>query len=637
MHVRRFRAPRATQKLSVRGCVRESDAKQHMRVRRKLQALCQRCVREMGVLAAALHGSRVMYRLLSLHHVPFGQLGRVICQQLKCPPAPFSMKIALGGSRWSGPLGGTPPVRPSSDRPKRRATSGFRAAPMTVKQPIYKRPSAGVLSSGAGVRANDSPKSGITQKTTSDYIPASHWGVPPGVAAKLDTWGMDFAGKVRECGRVSLQARGLPVTWPSRDQLRVGTDCSGAEAPVWALKGMGLSHVHAFSCDIEASVRRFIQATSPPQGPIYADMLKRPPSELPDFSVYICGFPCKPYSSLRRHSTKLLKEASAKPFFAVVRLLRERRPVLAVLENVRGIQAVFKQVFAQLRRIAGYFVFVVPMDSADLGEPVSRPRFYFVLVRQDVAISKDVSFLSTLVEQLSGAGKAKVVDHASERMLPPSSPAVQEFLASQRKRQKGSKKTHASGRAGVRAGARACGRGGVTGDEQKFGLTPRQASALAEARAKQVAGATDILVDVSQSEDRVHGRFNGICPTLTPGALVVVERSQRVLMPIEKLLLHGFPVHRMNIPTSTTNTDLASLGGNTMHVRCVGLALLIGVCLVNWGHRSARPGQEPAGAVLPATTVVSQLRGPEGTQLRIDAKRKPAQSKKVARRVKRKV
>ena len=111
---------------------------------------------------------------------------------------------------------------------------------------------------------------------------------------------------------------------------------------------------------------------------------------------------------------------------------------------------------------------------------------------------------------------------------------------------------------------------------------------------------------------------------------MVVERSQRVLMPIEKLLLHGFPVHRMNIPTSTTNTDLASLGGNTMHVRCVGLALLIGVCLVNWGHRAARPGPEPAGAVLPATTVV----GPEGTR---DAKRKPAQSKNVARRVKRKV
>ena len=118
-------------------------------------------------------------------------------------------------------------------------------------------------------------------------------------------------------------------------------------------------------------------------GGIGVDLLTGQPREIPHGAdIYICGFPCKPYSSLRRHSTKLLKEASAKPFFAVVRLLRERRPVLAVLENVRGIQAVFKQVFAQLRRIAGYFVFVVPMDSADLGEPVSRPRFYFVLVRQ---------------------------------------------------------------------------------------------------------------------------------------------------------------------------------------------------------------------------------------------------------------
>ena len=429
------------------------------------------------------------------------------------------------------------------------------------------------------------------QKDISTRYPASHWAVPPAMAAKLDTWGPPFVRVVRECGRAALAARGLAATWPSREQFHLGTDCSGAEAPVWALKAMGIGHVHKFSCDIQPFVRRFIQATSPPAGPIYEDMLKRELSDIPAHSIYCCGFPCKAFSILRRHSTKLLKEASAKPFFAVVNMIRHHMPLVAVLENVRGISKVFKQVFAHLKKIQGYFIFVLPMDSVDLGEPVSRPRYYMICVRQDVAVSSDLVFLSNMVKNMYSAACSEVSDHVSQRMLPSQSPAVKETHDLKRSR------------------SVAFGREGVQATTSELGLTARQQALLQTGRKKSIqAGGTDVIIDVSQSEGRATTRLNGICPTLTPGACVVVDRVRRVIMPIEKLMLHGFPIHRMKIPTSTCNTELASLGGNTMHVKCVGVALLLGTLLVNWSHRHARLGLKPfQGQPPPSTSIVLPL------------------------------
>lgn len=128
------------------------------------------------------------------------------------------------------------------------------------------------------------------------------------------------------------------MCWPSAKPVKIGTDCSGADAPIWALKALGVPHEHVFSCDIKACVRAFIQSSSAPTGPIFTDMLTRPLEDLPDMDVYVCGFPCTPFSSLRRHSTRLLGEPAAKPFFKVVEVLRHRPPPLVILENVVGIR-----------------------------------------------------------------------------------------------------------------------------------------------------------------------------------------------------------------------------------------------------------------------------------------------------------
>ena len=62
------------------------------------------------------------------------------------------------------------------------------------------------------------------------------------------------------------------------------------------------------------------------------------------------------------------------------------------------------------------------------------------------------------------------------------------------------------------------------------------------------------------------------------------------IVPHKMLLLHGYPRHRMVFPSSVTGSDLASMGGNTMHIPVVALATLMTLLLIDWNlpaaHRS---------------------------------------------------
>ena len=90
----------------------------------------------------------------------------------------------------------------------------------------------------------------------------------------------------------------------------------------------------------------------------------------------------------------------------------------------------------------------------------------------------------------------------------------------------------------------------------------------------------DVIADVSQAVGRCHPRADGICPTLRPTGICYVGLAQRPVLGCEKLLLHGFPLHRMQISASISQRSLGLLGGNTMHLHCIGIALLMGIALL---------------------------------------------------------
>jgi len=87
-----------------------------------------------------------------------------------------------------------------------------------------------------------------------------------------------------------------------------------------------------------------------------------------------------------------------------------------------------------------------------------------------------------------------------------------------------------------------------------------------------------------------------VLPTITPNSNIVVTSLGRQLVPMEKLLLHGFPVHCMRFPPTVSDRDIESLGGNTMHLACVGAAILLASALVDWTLPQARLGSKPPGA-----------------------------------------
>ena len=100
--------------------------------------------------------------------------------------------------------------------------------------------------------------------------------------------------------------------------------------------------------------------------------------------MYIYGFPCKPFSSLRTKS-RAFAERAARPFAAVLKTLVSLLPAIAILENVGCIQRDLDKVWRRLRALRWYEVLTVHIDPADMGETECRSRYYFILVRVDVA------------------------------------------------------------------------------------------------------------------------------------------------------------------------------------------------------------------------------------------------------------
>ena len=132
--------------------------------------------------------------------------------------------------------------------------------------------------------------------------------LPPHLVAFLDGWGVGMRNSVQAARDSCLQQlckTGVRVLeWQpalASCTFRIATDCSGADAPIWACRQTQLKHVHVFSSDIWPASRSFLKCNTPPREVMYADMCA-PRCGLPQHDVYVCGFPCQPFSTLRTKS-----------------------------------------------------------------------------------------------------------------------------------------------------------------------------------------------------------------------------------------------------------------------------------------------------------------------------------------------
>jgi DNA (cytosine-5)-methyltransferase 1 len=166
--------------------------------------------------------------------------------------------------------------------------------------------------------------------------------------------------------------------------LKVGTDCSGIEAPIQALKKLGIPFIHEFSCDNDKYVRKSIEANYSPNH-YYEDITTRDNTTTPYVDLYVAGFPCQPFSACG--ARRGIEDARGTIFYNCLDYIQTQRPKHFILENVIGILSIqggelFNNILTLLREIEGYNVEYVKLNTKDYGIPQNRRRVFIVGSRE---------------------------------------------------------------------------------------------------------------------------------------------------------------------------------------------------------------------------------------------------------------
>ena len=119
--------------------------------------------------------------------------------------------------------------------------------------------------------------------------------------------------------------------------IRVGTDCSGIETPIQALRNMGVGYEHVFSCENESNAQKVIKANFP-SSTFYSDITKRDNSNTANVDLYVAGFPCQPFSVAGKREG--LRETRGTIVYNVIDYIKKQRPRVFILENVQGFTSI---------------------------------------------------------------------------------------------------------------------------------------------------------------------------------------------------------------------------------------------------------------------------------------------------------
>lgn len=184
------------------------------------------------------------------------------------------------------------------------------------------------------------------------------------------------------------------------ESIRVGSDCSGLGAELFALKLLGLEHriEHVFASEVDSRTRAVYLANHPTVNRMYASctLKDRRVGGVPKVDHYVAGPPCQPYSLSGKRGG--LQDAGTKEsgnsnrglvLLDVVGYIINRRPKTFIIEEVQGLivgdaKPVFENAISMLRGISVrstrlYHVEYKLVNSLSLGGvPHNRPRIYIV-------------------------------------------------------------------------------------------------------------------------------------------------------------------------------------------------------------------------------------------------------------------
>ena len=166
--------------------------------------------------------------------------------------------------------------------------------------------------------------------------------------------------------------------------LRVGTDCSGLEAPIVALNLLGVKVEHKWSCDNDRDIKKQIQHTFSSEM-YFDDMFGRDLSKLPDIDLYVCGMPCQSFS-IANNKRQGFEIKHGTLFFEAFKVIQYKRPKYFILENVKGLLShdsgkTYTVIKDHLSQLEGYTIHYKLLNTMDYGVPQNRPRLYIIGIR----------------------------------------------------------------------------------------------------------------------------------------------------------------------------------------------------------------------------------------------------------------
>ena len=119
------------------------------------------------------------------------------------------------------------------------------------------------------------------------------------------------------------------------------------------------------------------------------DITVIPAKSIPPHDVICGGFPCQAFSISGKQ--KGFGDARGTLFFDILRIARQHKPRLLILENVENFARhdggrTLETVVEMLKK-AGYSVYFEVLNASHFGVPTARKRIFFVAFRKDLKIS----------------------------------------------------------------------------------------------------------------------------------------------------------------------------------------------------------------------------------------------------------
>ena len=167
-------------------------------------------------------------------------------------------------------------------------------------------------------------------------------------------------------------------------KINVGTDCSGIEAPIEALKKIkskyGINFNHSFSSETNEYAIECIKENNNPEI-LFGDIQKRNIKDVPDIDVYVSGFPCQPYSRANKFKSEV--DPRINLFEDCLKVILKKKPKCFILENVKTLKTLnkgyyFNQIVDRLEGNGSYNIYHKVINSKDQGIPQCRERLYII-------------------------------------------------------------------------------------------------------------------------------------------------------------------------------------------------------------------------------------------------------------------